>query len=62
MILSFGAAADTLTVMHYNLMYYDREYEECTAANNNVDSKDEYLRTIIGYARPDILTVNEVNA
>ncbi|HNY08584.1 MAG TPA: hypothetical protein PKO42_01740 [Tenuifilaceae bacterium] len=62
LILSFGAAADTLTVMHYNLMYYDREYEECTAANNNVDSKDEYLRTIIGYARPDILTVNEVNA
>lgn len=54
--------ADTLTVMQYNLMYYDKEYDDCTSETNNVDSKDGYLRTIVEYINPDILTVNEVNA
>jgi len=54
--------ADTLTVMQYNLMYYDKEYDDCTSETNNVDSKDGYLRTIVEYVNPDILTVNEVNA
>ncbi len=54
--------ADTLTVMHYNLMYYDKNEYECTSETNNVDSKDGYLRTIIGYVNPDILTVNEMNS
>lgn len=53
--------ADTLTVMHYNLMYYDKNEYECTSETNNVDSKDGYLRTILGYVKPDILTVNEIN-
>ncbi|MCB8964866.1 MAG: hypothetical protein H6536_07510 [Bacteroidales bacterium] len=55
------ASTDTLTVMHYNLMYYDKEYEGCTSITNNVDSKDGYLRTIVGYIKPDIFTVNEIN-
>lgn len=54
--------ADTLTVMHYNLMYYDKEYDDCNSTTNNVDSKDGYLRIIVGYVKPDILTVNELNS
>jgi len=53
--------ADTLTVMHYNLMYYDSYFDDCNSTTNNVDSKDGYLRTIVGYVKPDILTVNEIN-
>lgn len=53
---------DTLTVMHYNLMYYDKEYDDCNSTTNNVESKDGYLRTIVGYVKPDILTVNELNS
>ena len=55
------AFADTLTVMQYNLMYYDKEYSDCNNTNNNVDAKDGYLRTILGFVKPDILAVNEVN-
>lgn len=66
-IAFFGIAigsltADTLTVMQYNLMYYDKVYDDCNATTNNVDSKDDYLRTIIGFVRPDIFTANEINA
>lgn len=53
--------ADTLTVMQYNLMYYDKVYNDCNNTNNNVDAKDGYLRTIVNHVKPDILTVNEVN-
>lgn len=53
--------ADTLTVMQYNLMYYDKEYSDCNSTNNNVDAKDGYLRAIVNHIKPDILTVNEVN-
>lgn len=53
--------ADTLTVMQYNLMYYDKVYSDCNNTNNNVDAKDGYLRTIVNHVKPDILTVNEVN-
>lgn len=53
--------ADTLTVMQYNLMYYDKVYNDCNNTNNNVDAKDSYLRTIVNHVKPDILTVNEVN-
>lgn len=54
--------ADTLTVMHYNLMYFDKDYDDCNSTTNNVTNKEEYLKTIVGYVKPDILTVNEVNS
>ncbi|HPN20385.1 MAG TPA: hypothetical protein PK758_00640 [Tenuifilaceae bacterium] len=53
--------ADTLTIMHYNLMYYDKNVYGCTSETNNVDSKDGYPRTIINFVKPDIFTVNELN-
>lgn len=54
-------SADTLRVMHYNLMYYDKNTSFCTSTNNNVDSKDGHLKTIINSYRPDIFTANEIN-
>lgn len=62
--LGFGdfVKADTLTVMHYNLMYYDKEYDDCNSTTNNVDNKDSHLRIILNYIQPDIFTANEINS
>lgn len=54
-------ATDTLRVMHYNLLYYDKITSFCTSSNNNVDEKDENLKEIIGHFKPDIFTANEIN-
>ena len=53
-------ARDTLTVMHYNLLYYGITTSFCNNQNNNVDLKDQYLSNIIDFVRPDIFTVNEL--
>jgi len=59
--LSYLAAAqDSITVMHYNLLYYGINTSFCTSQNNNVNIKDQYLSTIIDYVQPDIFTVNEL--
>ena len=59
--LSHLNGQDTLRVMHYNLLYYGESTGFCNFTNNNPDLKDAWLRTIIGYVRPDILTVNEMS-
>jgi hypothetical protein len=53
-------AQDTLTVMHYNLLYYGINTSFCTSQNNNVNLKDQYLSIIINHVKPDIFTVNEL--
>ena len=53
---------DTLKIMHYNFLNYGNYTSYCTPENNNHEDKDNYLRTIIGYELPDILTVNEINS
>ncbi|MEJ2594127.1 MAG: T9SS type A sorting domain-containing protein [bacterium] len=55
-------AQDTLKVMQYNLLYYGVTTDFCTASNNNINKKDEYLKTIVNHTRPDILTVNEMSS
>ena len=58
-------AQDTLTVMQYNLLYYgnyNSGYAECFETNNNTQRKDECIRTIVGYVKPDIFTVCEFGA
>ena len=55
-------AGDTLTMMQYNLLYYGTTTGFCTTTNNNLADKDGYMRTITGYVKPDILTVNEMGA
>ncbi|MDR4988363.1 MAG: hypothetical protein RG741_05935 [Bacteroidales bacterium] len=46
--------------MVYNLLFYGHYTSFCTEQNNNVDAKDEYLRTIISHTQPDIFAVNEM--
>ncbi|MFU8844503.1 MAG: T9SS type A sorting domain-containing protein [Bacteroidales bacterium] len=51
---------DTLRLMHYNLLMYGNDFGGCNASNNNVNDKNNYLRIILDYVKPDILTVNEI--
>jgi hypothetical protein len=51
---------DTLRLMHYNLLMYGNDFGGCNSSNNNVNNKNDYLKTIIEYVKPDILTVNEI--
>lgn len=51
---------DTVTIMHYNLLYYGETTTSCTVNNNNVSDKDTYFRRIVNHVQPDILTVNEM--
>ena len=52
---------DTIKVMSYNLLNYGNYTSYCTTSNNNVSEKNEYLKTIIDYALPDILGVVEIS-
>ncbi|MGC9373567.1 MAG: T9SS type A sorting domain-containing protein [Bacteroidales bacterium] len=54
-------AQDTLKVMHYNLLYYGKNYYECDNYTNNIDEKNESLKEIIQYVQPDIFSVNELD-
>jgi len=56
----FLYAQDTIRVMHYNLLYYGNS-AFCSEITNNTDQKDAYMHTILTYARPDIITVNEMS-
>ena len=54
-------AQDTLRVMTYNLLNYGNfPPGYCDISVNNPTDKDEYLRTIIDYTKPDIFVVNEI--
>ena len=58
-------AQDTLTVMQYNLLYYGNHqsgFADCFETNNNTQRKDECIRTIVNYVKPDIFTVCEFGA
>lgn len=58
-ITSYGQ--DTLTVLQYNLLWYGQVTDWCDNTNNNLDEKDQYLKTIIEYTKPDIFSVNEMS-
>ena len=60
LINSLLFAQDTIKVMQYNLLNYGNYYNDCTESNNNVADKNEYLKTIIQYVKPDIFAVNEM--
>jgi len=47
--------------MHYNLLNYGNYWGNCTTSNNNVDDKNNSLKTIVNYVKPDIFTVNEIS-
>ena len=59
--MTFGQTiTDTLVYMQYNLLNYRNITSFCTASNNGPADKEDYMRTIVGYAQPDILAVNEI--
>src|SRR5210317_1545520 len=51
---------DTIRVMHYNLLNYGNS-AFCNESNNNTDLKDAYLKSILTYSKPDIVSVNEMS-
>ena len=58
-------AQDTITVMQYNLLEYGNYqsgFADCYETNNNTQHKDECIRTILNYVKPDIFTVCEFGA
>ena len=57
-------AQDTLTVLQYNLLQYGnfQGYGGCSESTNNTQLKDECIRTILDYVKPDIFTVCEFGA
>jgi len=57
----FSWSQEIIRVMHYNLLNYDINTGGCNATNNNVNDKNVYLRTILEYVNPHIITVNEIN-
>lgn len=65
-LLSLTAwSQDTLTILQYNLLYYGNyqsSFAECYETNNNTQRKDECIRTILDYVKPDIFTVCEFGA
>lgn len=54
-------AEDTIRIMQYNLLYYGKQYNDCTTSNNNIDNKNNYLKTIVEHIKPDIFGVNELD-
>ena len=65
LIVASAQAQDTLTVMQYNLLYYgnyNSGFADCYETNNNTQRKDECIRTIVDYVKPDIFTVCEFGA
>lgn len=64
-IVLSSKAQDILTVMQYNLLEYgnyNSGFADCYETNNNTQHKDECIRTILNYVKPDILTVCEFGA
>lgn len=55
--------ADTIKMMHYNLMYYTLSTpSDCDASVTYLDNKDLNLKKIIQYVKPDIFCVNEIGS
>ncbi|OIP00065.1 MAG: hypothetical protein AUJ98_09220 [Bacteroidetes bacterium CG2_30_33_31] len=53
---------DTLKVMSYNLLNYGNITSYCTATNNSLLAKEQDLRAIVKYVKPEILAVVELAA
>ncbi len=56
----FDYAQDTIKVLQYNLLNYGNNTSYCDQNNNNLDVKNENLRTLFSYITPDIISVNEM--
>ncbi|GAB4326970.1 MAG: hypothetical protein Kow00127_19760 [Bacteroidales bacterium] len=61
LVLNTLTAQDTLTLLQYNLLMYGNNFGGCNNSNNNVQEKNEALRTIVEYVKPDLVFVNELD-
>jgi endonuclease/exonuclease/phosphatase family metal-dependent hydrolase len=59
--LNAEAQTDTIRTMFYNLTNYGNIFGGCTNANNGISIKNPEFKTIMQYAKPDILGVCEMN-
>ncbi|MCQ2285413.1 MAG: T9SS type A sorting domain-containing protein [Bacteroidales bacterium] len=54
-------ATDTIKMMQYNLMYYTENAPDgCDNNTNALSKKENCIKTIIQYVKPDVLCVNEI--
>jgi endonuclease/exonuclease/phosphatase family metal-dependent hydrolase len=56
------ASNETITIMNYNILNYVKNAGTglCDQTNNDFGTKGTYMKTIIGYATPDVLGVEEM--
>lgn len=57
-------AQDTIRMMQYNLMYYtdNSGISDCNPTTNNLAGKDENIKTIFQYVKPDVFCVCEMGS
>ena len=62
--LSCVRAQDTIRMMQYNLMYYTNNsgISDCNSVTNNLDTKDQHIKTIFQYVQPTVLCVCEMGS
>jgi hypothetical protein len=63
-ISSFSIAQDSefFKVMNYNLLYYRQTFSSCNAQNNSSVAKDAFMKSIVKFTDPDIITVCEMGS
>jgi hypothetical protein len=55
-------AQDTIRMMQYNLLDYNLYNAYCTTTNNLMSDKDQDIKQIVKYVKPDIFTLCEMGA
>jgi hypothetical protein len=55
-------AQSSIRVMQYNLLYYGTYPSFCPVPVNDVEAKDDYLKTIFEHVMPDVFCVNELGS
>ena len=61
---SRAQAPDTIRMMQYNLMYYTNTsgVSDCNSTTNNLDNKDQHIKTIFQYVKPTVFCVCEMGS
>lgn len=54
------AQNDQLIFVAYNILNYRNYTSNCTASNNNPNTKEQNLNTILNYLNPDLVICNEI--
>lgn len=57
-----GNSQDQFRIMTYNVLNYGNATSYCTSSNNNFAQKEQYLKEIVAYYKPDVMGFNEVGS